>query len=257
MGQLDKHLADARRRLMRPSRASLDDGDLADYCIESIDQLVIDLNAGTQPFFLQTARIDVVSGQAIYALNNVPNFGRARYLYTMDDSDPNHQRRPINIVSYESLMELYGGGDPLPTLVSPSPMPHTAAAAAFYYLREAPGPGDVIEFGPVPNQSASYKMIFEPDVVRPQARQDIGFRLAQFDGYVAALTAVKALPHCTWKGLDKIEAAARKKDISATLMYDIGSVQDRRGYAWQFWCYSQSNTQRSEPTVVGWAEERW
>lgn len=258
MAQFDKHLSDARRLLLRPSRAALDDGDLADYCIEAIDSLVIDLNAGVEPFYLQSVRIDVVARQAIYTLSNAPNFSRARYLYTMSDTDPNYQRRPIELVSYENLQGMYGGGDPISTSIPVnSQEPHTASAAACYYLREAPGPGDVIEFGQIPNQSAPYKLVYEPDVVRPQAKQDQGFRLAQFDGYVAALTAVAALPQCKWQGFPAALEAGRKKEIEKALAFKIGSVAGRTGYAWQFWCFSQSSTQRSEPTVIGWAQDRW
>jgi len=254
----DKHLSDTRRLLLRPSRASLDDGDLADYCIETIDSLVIDLNAGVEPFFLQSVRIEAVAGQSVYPLSNATNVSRARYLYTLSDTDPTYKRVPIDLVSYENLQGTFGGGDPISTSTPTfAQEPHTAQAAAVYYLRESPGPGDVLEFGPIPNQSASYKLIYEPDVVRPQAKQDPGFRLQQFDGYVAARTALRALPQCKWQGLPEEKEEKRKKEIRDARADEIGSVAERRGYAWQFWVFTQSSTQRSEPTVIGWAQERW
>ena len=251
----DAHIGATRRRLLRPSRATLSDADLAEYLVETIDQLVIDLNSTGEPWFLQTVRVEATPGVAIKALN-APNFSRARYLYTLDDTNPNANRHPIPLVSPEDLVELFRGGDVAPTATVSTSTPTFAAAASCYYLNESPGPGDVIEFGPVPNRAASYRLVYELDVLRAQTRTDPGFRLAQFDGYVAALTAIRVLPHCTWLGIDAAAAAARKTDIAAACAYDIGSVDSRRGYSWAYWCFKQSSTQRSSPLVVGWASDR-
>lgn len=258
MATLDRHLSDTRRRLLRPSRASIDDGDLADYIIETIDSLVIDLNGSGEPWYLQTALIDTFPNDPIVPLTNVPNFGRARYLYTVDTANPDSERRRhVPLVPFETLTEVYGAGDRQGVGIIPASTPRYAAAASIYYLREAPGPGNVIEFSSVAPEVVQYKLVYEPDVVRPGAREDIGFRFAQFDGYVAALTALRALPHCTWRGSNEEKQEARRVQIATSCAVDIGSIGERRGYAWQFWCFQQSSTQTVQPTVTGWAENRW
>jgi len=114
-----------------------------------------------------------------------------------------------------------------------------------------------MEFGPIPNQTADYRFTWEPDVVRPSSKGDTGFHLDQFDMYVAALTALRALPHCQWKGLSRVEAKDRRAEIRQTLTFDIGSIQTARGYAYLFWVYRQSMINKTHPTARGWADDRW
>lgn len=243
---------------MHPTRASLDDGDLSDDTLGTLDEFVTQMNQTNEAHFLMSGRINVEADRSLYPLDNFANFGRGRYLYTMDSTDVNHRRHAVQLVPYEGLTDFYGGGDPLLASVPGDTWSkHTASAAAIYYLNEAPGPGNFIEFGEIPNQAAEYKLVYEPSVVRPQAKQDTGFRLEQFDEMVAVRTALKALPRCKWKGLDKEETKARKAELRQSFAYELGSISERRGWLYLFWMYRQRSDAKVKPAALGFGEYRW
>ncbi len=254
MAQLDRHIADERRHLMEPLESKLSKGMLADYTIETIDQLVTKMNNGKAPAFLMSVPIDVNANESVYSLSNAAFFGKERYLFTVDITNRQHDRREIDLVDMEALTQFYSGGDTSLVGIPYASERHTAEAAAVYRLV---GVGPVIEFGPKPPMPASYELIYEASSVRPQSRTDIGlFGMEQFDGYVAALTARRALRHCEWKGLSRLEAADRRREVQEALDYDIGSVRQQRGYEYDFWVYRQRLSARTKPTAIGWADNR-
>lgn len=258
MSSLAKHAADTRRRLMFPDRASLPTGVLDDFLIETLDQLVTEMNQTDVPWYLAKCRIPVNPTQSLYNLDNLTGgsapYGKARYLYTVDDANPNHQRQPVDLVSFEGLQENFGGGQP--TVAASDVAKHSAEAVSVYYLQSPPGPGNFMEFGPIPAQAAEYEFIFEPATSRPGSRTDTGFRFDQFDAMVAALTAQRIMPYATWKGISEEKEAARKTELRGTLAYDLGSIEERRGWIYLFWAFRQANRNVGEVELVGWAQNR-
>jgi hypothetical protein len=258
MATLAKHIQDARRRLMWPTRTSLDDGPLSEYAIETIDELVTQMGNSHEPHFIQSGVISVDAGESVYSLDSIaPNYGKARYLYTEDDGSSDFQRRPVEIVSLEVLTERFRGGDRGAEIVGVPPsssFPLIAQAAAVYYDVSR---GNLIEFASVPQESIAYRFTWEPNVVRPQAKTDTGFHLDQFDNYVAALTARRALAHCQWKGLSRSEAKERRQEIREALDFDIGSVNERRGYAYLLWQYKLTTVNKTSITATGFGQDRW
>lgn len=257
MSSVNKHIAGARERLMEPDHASCGHGIVGNYVVRTIDQLVTELNQSGEPHFLAEASINVDPNVGAYNLDNrAPNYGKGRYLYTVNESDPYHNRGYVELVSPEDLVRFHEGGDSAALVTTSMNDPHTAVAASIYYSVSSPGPGNLIEFGPIPQLAAEYKLVYEPSVVRPSSREE-GFRLDQFDNYVEALTARRCLPHAQWKGLSPEMQMARKVEIREALDYDIGSVGERRGYAYLFWMYRQSSTGKDKPTVVPFGYGRW
>lgn len=258
MSSLAKHSADTRRRLMFPDHSALPVGILDDYLIETLDQLVTEMNQTDVPWYLAKCRIPVNPTQSVYNLDNLTGgsapYGKARYLYTVDDSNPNHQRRPVDLVSYEGLQENFGGGQV--TIASSGVNKHSAESASVYYLASPPGPGNFIELGPIPAQAAEYEFMFEPATARPGGRGDTGFRFDQFDAMVAALTALRVMSYASWKGLSEEKEAKRKQEIRDSLIYDLGSIKDRRGWIYLFWAFRQANRNVGEVELVGWAMNR-
>jgi len=243
---------------MSPLRSSLDDAWLAGYLIEVIDELVTALNQTNEPHFIQSSQISVEAGVSVYPLDNLaPGYGKARYLYTESEGDSNFRRSPVELVSLELLTEMYGGGDPGSNIpVVPFNQAWPARAAAVYYSRANPGPGNFIEFAPVPNDAATYRFIWEPKVVRPTSPDGQGFRLDQFDALVSAKAAMLSLPHCQWHGLDKADTVERKKELRGTLDYQLGSIAAGRGLEWQFWAFRQTTMNKTRTSVIGWGANR-
>jgi hypothetical protein len=247
MATIRKSIGDVRRKLVHPDEDSLSDGVIAETLVEVTDELVTELNQTGQAWFICDAIIDVSAGEDSYPLASVaPGFSKARNVWTMDDSDTEHRRRPVEIVSYDELTRYYGGGDP-----GQSQMEHSAAACAFIYDNEA---GDnKIVFAPIPSQTAQYKVIYEPNVVRAQSKDGVAFRLDQFDGYVASLAAMRCLAHCQWTTLkDDDKAIARR---IATIQ-GVEGAQIERGDE-LFRRFKKSNRNKERTQVRRFGRGRW
>ena len=170
---------------MSPVRASLDDGWLAEYVIEVLDELTTAMNQTNEPHFIQSSPITIRSNVNVYPLDNIAaNFGKARYLYTENPGDSNFMRQPIELVGLEALTEFYQGGDTgssIPVVLFSQGQ--TPRAAAVYYSLDSPGPGNFIEFAPVPGDNTwpNYRFIWEPMVVdREQDRRRLSLRSVRF-----------------------------------------------------------------------------
>jgi len=253
MSNLDKNMNATRRRLLYPNRDMLDDGPLAEYVLDTIDEMVTMMNQTKKPLFIAFSTINLEPAKSVYPLDSIAiGFGKARYLYTQEPTNRDARRKPIEIVEHELLTEMYGAGDPT---YGPAVFP---AAAAFFYQFDTPGAvgGNFVEFGPVPNGTGKVILVWEPQTMRPQQRDNTSFHLEQFDALIAARTALRALPHCEWKGLSSQDAAARRAELSRILQFDIGSIAERRGLEFTFWMWRQSNNNRIRPNPIGWAENR-
>lgn len=247
MATIRKSLGDVRRKLVFPDEDSLSDGVISEYLIEVTDQLVTEMNQTGQEWFICDAIIEVSPDEDSYPLAGIaPGFSKARNLWTMDESDSTHRRRPVEIVDFDDLTRHYGGGSP-----DESQLEHSAAACALIYDREA---GDnKIVFAPIPSMAAQYKLIYEPNVVRAQSKEDVAFRLDQFDGYVASLAAIHCLPHCTWNSLKDDEKAISRR-ISLIQATENAAIE--RGDE-LFRRFKKSNRNREKITVRKFGRGRW
>jgi hypothetical protein len=225
----------------------MSDGVIAEYIIEVTDELVTELNQTAGEWFICDAIIEVSPGEDGYLLGSIaPGFSKPRNVWTMDEGDLRHHRRPLEIVDFNDLTRHYNGGDP-----SASTLKHSALACAFVYDRNA---GDnKIYFAPIPGQVANYKLIYEPNVVRAQSSGDVAFRLEQFDGYVASLTALQCLPHCRWIQLKEDDRAIARR---ISTIQDIQSGLISRGDE-LFRRFKKSNRNREKTTVRKFGRRRW
>lgn len=246
MSIFQSHLNDARRRLMWPVRASLDDGVLTPYCVSAIHQLITRLNNMNEPHLIASGPLQINPGQTLYNLDNIaPGYSKARYLYTEDCESSN--RQAVELVSPENLTEVFGGGDQVGTQPYFS-TPQVPRVASVYY---DPSQGNMIEVAPVPVQSVRLRFTYEPTAAKLTSKQDVRFHLVQFDELVAAMTALPALIHCKWRGLTEAQADKRYDRIERTLVREIGSPEARIGLSYLLWQYSLTSFQKSNDDSVG------
>lgn len=251
MSTLAKHEQDTRRRLLWPDRDSLDSVVLIPYIIETIDELNIKRNNTREPSLIAFGTLTTDAGRATYPLDNIaPNYGKARYLWTKNETnDANFQRQWVEMVDWETLVQMYGGGDAVGAVPTDSTYPLIPAAAAVYSDVNL---GNMLEFAPIPSQVTVFDFVYEVAALHPQSKDAQGFRLPQFDALVAAKSADRALVHCKWQGLDKEDTKERKKEIRFTLDREIGSADERRGLEYLFWQHINTGFDKTYDTSIGY-----
>lgn len=244
MSSVNRAIGAVQRKLLFPSQPS--EGIIGEFYIETVDEKVTELGQTREAWFASKTAISVVPGRDEYLLDALaPNLGKARFMWTKDDSDPYFQRRPVDIVQLEDLTTYYRGGDANPT---PSPAAHSALACAIYY---EPGFGNKIVFGPTPNQNAQYVLVYEPATVRPQSLENAGFRFSQFDSYLSDCTALRCLPGCEWSAIDKAEWADRRAELRLHLAAEV----TRGDSLFRRWKWSQNQPQ--DRPAIGFGSSRY
>lgn len=218
-----------------------------------LDELVTRRQNTFEPSLIAFGTLISIPYQTTYNLDNIaPNYGKARYLYTANQSnDANFRRDWVKLVSLEDLTEEYGGGDNVGTQPLITNYPLVARAASVYYDINR---GNMIELAPVPQQVIPYTFTYEPATQRPQTKQGMGFGLDQFDALVAAMLAWKALLHCKWRGLSRAETREQRKDIREMLAVEIGSPEARSGLSYLFWQFNLTSYQTVNNTSIGFLQ---
>lgn len=207
--------ADVRRKVGFPKREVLDDGIIYAVLLEVYDELVTELNLSGVSWYAPRFTVTTNADEDEYdVLGQAGDFGRALFVMTANDSNLNHHARVIQVVDEPQLIKYFEGG-----VRGAEGLNHSANAVSFAY-REGTL---MMRFAPIPRETAQYTVVYEPDVVRPQAIQENAFRLAQFSGYATDRASQKVLPYA---GLDAEMLAA----ISATLATEVarGDLRFRR-----------------------------
>ena len=106
MATLDQLVARVRSasRLNYPLPESLPEPDIALTIVEVGDELVTRLNQTAEAWLEGRKRINVSANVGIYVLN-ADNYSKGRYLFTVDSSDPNHNRKRLELVDREKLTD--------------------------------------------------------------------------------------------------------------------------------------------------------
>lgn len=257
MSSTMKLRADVMRVLREPSERSLPTGYIDEAGIEVSDYLVTELNQTRVPWFLLDFILTVSPNQDEYLIDAMaPSFGKARFVYTIDPTDPNHHRRPVTIADGpEDLTAYYSGGDPAYRML-PSNWQHTARAIAFVFKV---GFGNKAMVGPIPGQTAQYKVIYEPDSLRPDSPWADVNRLRQFDAYAAALTAQKCVTNCEWEVFDMIDDPAvreaanrgRRQELATAINNAMPLLAD------QFHRFKWTNKNPQDGRTIPFGSSRW
>lgn len=254
MSSLSKVRADVTRKLRQPSERSLADGGFIDEAaVEIAAELVNEMNQTREPWFLMDFLLPVDANRDEYNIESMaPQFGKARFVYTVDDTDPQFQRRSIDIVPMEQLTDTYGAGQ---TNQVASNVKHSAEAVAFVYDYKMNAHKALV--APVPSLACQYKVIYQPDVAT--VNPGVVFRFSQFDGYLTDLIALACVALCEWDDFASIadpmqrDAAnrARRQELEAFLQSQITRRADLfRRFKWS------SDAERSMQTI-GFGQHRW
>jgi len=226
VASLSKHRGDVRWRLGYPNEAKLSDGVIDSAVIDVVDEIVTEFNQTNEDWFLQPVPFSTVIDQDTYNIDNIaPGFGKAHFVYTADSTDPNHNRRAIDIVSFNELTTNFGGGDPGGSLGAGIAGPgigawkHSARGVAFYY-DQASGTQKMV-IGPRPQNVAQYVLVYEPAVVRPQSVQEQALRFSQFDKFVNDSAAYALVHLCAWQEFDLIKEASERALANQRMRKDV------------------------------------
>ena len=237
------------RKLRFPIPEHPSDATVDETLVEQADELVTELNRSGNPWFVPRFRLDVSSGTDTYAIGALaPDFGTGRFIYTMDDTNPQHRTRYIPTVGEEELVRFHRGGDPLLiTTTQTTGIKHSAEAMAFTYTD-----GQwYIKVGPIPNATASYWVLYEPDVMRPSADEDTVFRLRNFENLLTDRGAIVVMEHAEWPGLSEEQNERRRDRLLVSLVND----SERR--AELFRRYKHGSFEEGPIKMVPWGRRRW
>lgn len=248
MATISASIGSVQRKLDFPSWP--DEAVIGEYLIETLDEKMTEMQISREPWFLARCTITVEPNQDEYALDARANdYGKARYVYTKDESDPSFRRAPVPIKPYEDLIGYYHSGEPSISSPITSTLKHSAIACAVFFDSNI-GQNKIV-FAPIPSQQAQYVLVYEPNTERPGALQDTGFRFPQFDSYISDCTAQRCLRHCKWKGLTVADNKVRRDDLRGDLMLEV-----QRGDS-LFQRFKRSMTNPDDYQAIGFGQSRW
>lgn len=222
-------------------------GETIEWIFEVLDEVVTELNLSSQSWLVPRFILTVDAGRDTYLISR-PDFGRLQLVVT-NPTTTEKSVKVVDIVDEPQLFNFYSGGD-----TGPSGVSHAAQACCLIHKDGE----SYIKFGPIPNASCEYLIIYEPSQVRPEGRGDPAFRLPQFDGYIADRTAFKGLPYQKWAEFDQLPAVEKLKankmkrdEIRETLVLEIQRADLR------FRRFRQSDRQTDTFRSIPYGARRW
>jgi len=190
-----------------PLYFSLSDSRVAELTMNEIDLINNDLNLTGRPWNYSSFNLTVQPNEDYHAITEVADFTVPFSVETSNPNNPAHVVRVLILDDPTDAVRFSHAG----TLAAPGVM-HTAQSVAFTEHPEQPGLR-AARFAPKPNAQASYKVLYVPNIVRPQALTDSVVRFPQFENYLLTRVVLAALPYCEWEGLDGEANAAKRKAL--------------------------------------------
>lgn len=247
MGTLSYIIQRVHSKWDQSIQAITNPGETVELVREVLDELVTELNLSTQSWLVPRFTLTVDAGTDTYAVP-VGDFGRLQLVVAVSTTGT-AQARPIDIVDEPQLIGYFHGGDQGPSGITNS------AEACCLIFKDGQAH---IKFGPIPNATGEYLVIYEPDQVHPQGLNKSAFRMPQFDGYLADRVAFKGLPYQRWKefeGMDAVERLkanqAKRAEIRETLGLEIARADVR------FRRFRQSDRQTDTFRARPYGARRW
>ncbi len=182
-------LAGVRSYLGFPDYANLPNHMIMERLYDRLDYLRTLLNLTNQNFFLSRTRIDVDSSTDEYLLNFNVGPGRPVLCHTIDDSNPQHVTREVQIVNVQDN-DLYYIGPKQGAGMTYAP--HVAQTMNIFYDLDA-GFWKV-KVVPQHLSSASYQLWIQPDRPTPPTLTANFPLMENFIGLVKVSTALSCLP---------------------------------------------------------------
>lgn len=249
MASLSWYIGAVRRKWRYPNEQVISDGNIIEIIYEVLDEMVTELNLSSQEWYAPRFPLTVASGQDVYPITQVGDYGRGIFAYTQDLTIPSFSSRRVLITDEEPLYASYEGGDP-----GPSGTKHSVNMIAQYW-----DAGQwYLKFAPIPMAACDYIIVYSPNQVRPSAINEEAFRLKEFDNLITDMVAFKGLPLITWPEFEGLPPMQRQQcnitarnDIRSTLEVEIerGMIRFRR--------FRQSDRKNTDFRVKPYGRERW
>lgn len=224
-----------RSYLRFPPESLISDGVIVERIFDKLAYYINQLNLTAENWHLEQWLMDVDPSEEVYSVNQV-DWGVPMLIETIDESDPQHQRREIEICRMQDLDRFYDG--PSTVLNSPVGYPWSAQAMAFY--RESGQ--DKVRVVPTPSVSASYRVWYEPAGISVSALTDVVPFLSNFSNLLKVDTAIVCLPDTE---MDDV----KYKRVQSVLTLDL------ERFTQQFEMFKQNLFQEQTGKRRGWGDD--
>lgn len=193
--------------LENPNFDSLSDARIFRIMIQEGDYVCNELNLSGNPWNFQSFSLTVNAGEDYHMITEVGDFMVPFAVETSDPSNPMFVSRPIRIVDLVDLERYASAGTQ--TGSTNSSQKHSAMAVAF---TEMPGQAGMraARFGPIPNTTATFTILYQPITTRPSTLQDQLTKFPQFEQYYIIRIEVNALQFCEWPTLSPQDNEAKR-----------------------------------------------
>jgi len=220
MASVNQNLSAIRLRLGEPNPHKPSDPQLLNLLIDHIADHQAQLQNTRNHWSIGWTEINVSSGTEDYIIAP-SDFGRPFLVYTIDASDPFHQRREIPFSLLQDTEQRYQGPQQ-----TQSASRHSAVEISFY--RQTPSsPTWMARFTPIPGESSSYMVGYEANYEFGALSDSPG--LSPFHHLIRAETALAALPLCEWGEISILKNPAAWKmqsdSLRQSLMVELGRFQ--------------------------------
>ncbi len=232
-------MASVRATLDYPSPETLKNQLLLLKLQEKTEHYFNEMSLTDRNWFLETYILHAPADKDDYVVG-IEDWGRAINAETMDDTDPNHYRREVELIDLQDRDLFYKGPDKALTLTGTS-VKHTARCIAQF---RDPKSGDVhLLVTPKPGLAADYKLYYEPDRPVPASLTSNVRLLDNFRNLLITDLALTCLPYCRLEG-------PFKNDLAGTLASDL------QAYGRVFEEYIQNDRQQQISQKLVWGNDR-
>lgn len=218
----NQNLSAVRLRLREPNPQAPSDPQLLNLLIDHIADHQAQLQNTRNHWSIGWTEINVSAGTEDYTISP-SDFGRPFLVYTIDDSDPYHQRREIPFSMLQDVEQRYQGPQQ-----TQSASLHSAVEISFY--RSAPSnPTWYARLTPIPGESSTYKIGYEANYEFGALTDSPG--LSPFHHLIRVETALSGLPLCEWGEISILKnpkAWQMQHDaLRQSLMFELAGFQKR------------------------------
>src|SRR6266403_5037503 len=181
-------IANIRSRAGSPPYGKVGNGDILFCVYDEIDHLLNRLNLTDENWIVGRKTISVNTDVDEYPMP--PEFGRIVLVETIDDADPNHVRRELQVLDVQDFDWFWSG---YKNIIG-SGYKHNSTVCATFNLNTKPQ--RTIKFAPPPSDAADYRVWYEIGRQPPPLLADTPRLMEQFHNLLTTGVALQILPRC-------------------------------------------------------------
>lgn len=212
-------LENIRTRCGEPQAQRPSDRTLLLLLSSQVQRYLNEANLSSNPWAVDETTLVVAAGQEDYPIPVDASFGKPIQIRTVYPTDPAHIERDIEFYELGDVNFQWGMPNNFQGQVDGSP--NNALRIAFF--RKSAQNQVYARVLPIPQQSASYQILYQIGVYGETTPLDETPFLPEHHALIELRTAFSALPHCRWSEDERINADKRK-ELGLTIKLEIDDL---------------------------------